>query len=79
LKTEHNHFYECYSENVGIELNIILIGDVCDPDLDGDGVANEIDNCPYLSNPLQTDINGRYYIVYISFVLYFYCRYSHFI
>jgi len=56
-----------------------LIGDVCDPDLDGDGVANEIDNCPYLSNPLQTDINGRYYIVYSSFVQYFYCRYSHFI
>lgn len=61
----------------GIKLNIILTGDVCDPDLDGDGVTNEIDNCPYLSNPLQTDINGRYLVVYYSFVLYFYCRYSH--
>ena len=54
----------------GIKWNIILTGDVCDPDIDGDGVTNEIDNCPYLSNPLQTDINGRYLVVYYSFVLY---------
>ncbi|OPL07202.1 hypothetical protein AM593_00418, partial [Mytilus galloprovincialis] len=32
--------------------------DVCDPDLDGDGINNSDDNCPYLKNPLQTDLNG---------------------
>jgi hypothetical protein len=30
-------------------------GDVCDSDIDGDGVNNDIDNCVYFSNPTQTD------------------------
>ena len=32
-----------------------LLGDVCDPDIDDDGVLNEVDNCPYEANPLQED------------------------
>lgn len=28
-------------------------GDACDPDMDGDGFANEIDNCPRHANTLQ--------------------------
>jgi len=33
---------------------------VCDrlADLDGDGIANAIDNCPTTSNPMQTDTDG---------------------
>jgi len=31
------------------------IGDVCDPDIDGDDVANEEDNCPLTPNPGQLD------------------------
>ena len=29
------------------------IGDACDPDIDGDGVLNASDNCPYIYNPTQ--------------------------
>ena len=31
------------------------IGDVCDPDIDNDGVLNDEDNCPYESNKDQAD------------------------
>jgi hypothetical protein len=38
------------------------IGDVCDPDIDGDDLPNESDNCPMAYNPLQensdTDSHG---------------------
>lgn len=32
-------------------------GDECDKDDDSDGVNDEIDNCPKVPNPLQTDKN----------------------
>ena len=35
---------------------------MCDTDLDGDHILNAVDNCPFLSNPLQTDANGKYCI-----------------
>ena len=31
------------------------IGDMCDPDIDGDGILNEDDNCLLVNNPLQED------------------------
>lgn len=31
------------------------IGDSCDPDADNDGVLNEVDNCPLIYNPDQSD------------------------
>jgi len=31
------------------------IGDVCDSDIDGDGVPNSVDNCVYEPNPGQED------------------------
>jgi hypothetical protein len=34
------------------------IGDVCDTDLDGDGVANTVDNCPVTPNADQIDGDG---------------------
>lgn len=34
------------------------IGDLCDPDIDGDGFVNENDNCPYLYNTGQADTDG---------------------
>ena len=33
-------------------------GDVCDDDLDGDGITNSSDNCPLMSNPDQLDKIG---------------------
>lgn len=33
-------------------------GDICDSDMDGDGVANDVDNCPLVKNPQQLDTNG---------------------
>ncbi len=34
------------------------IGDACDADRDGDGVANGADNCPLTANPGQSDLDG---------------------
>jgi hypothetical protein len=34
------------------------VGDVCDGDLDGDGIDNEIDNCPVTPNGDQLDFDG---------------------
>ena len=34
------------------------LGDVCDPDIDDDGVLNEVDNCPFDHNDLQTNLDG---------------------
>lgn len=34
------------------------IGDACDPDDDGDGLFDEADNCPLISNALQEDGDG---------------------
>ncbi|HQQ62130.1 MAG TPA: thrombospondin type 3 repeat-containing protein [Pseudomonadales bacterium] len=33
------------------------IGDACDPDMDGDGIPNEKDNCPLVANTDQSDID----------------------
>ncbi len=29
------------------------VGDACNPDIDGDGVLNANDNCPYVYNPIR--------------------------
>jgi len=34
------------------------LGDGCDPDIDGDTVANVLDNCPFLVNAGQEDTDG---------------------
>jgi hypothetical protein len=34
------------------------IGDVCDPDIDNDGILNEVDNCIFVHNPDQRDSDG---------------------
>jgi len=33
-------------------------GDLCDPDIDGDGLLNPVDNCPNIFNPGQADADG---------------------
>lgn len=33
-------------------------GDLCDLDMDNDGVTNHIDNCPIAYNPDQLDANS---------------------
>lgn len=35
------------------------MGDVCDSDMDGDGVINTHDNCPIVPNPYQEDENSK--------------------
>lgn len=34
------------------------IGDVCDPDIDNDGILNSDDNCVFVYNPDQRDSDG---------------------
>ncbi|WP_299104434.1 FG-GAP-like repeat-containing protein [uncultured Tenacibaculum sp.] len=34
-----------------------LVADVCDEDMDGDGVLNQVDNCPTTYNPQQEDLD----------------------
>ena len=34
------------------------VGDACDPDIDGDNVINESDNCPFAANAGQEDADG---------------------
>ena len=34
------------------------LGDVCDPDIDDDGLKNTEDNCPKTKNPDQKDTDG---------------------
>jgi hypothetical protein len=39
------------------DLDMDAVGDACDPDIDGDGWDNEVDNCPLAVND-QTDSDG---------------------
>lgn len=36
----------------------ISAGMYADTDIDGDGVLNDVDNCPYTDNPEQSDVDG---------------------
>jgi hypothetical protein len=55
---------QCFSLNGNSDLDGDTITDFCDVDIDGDGVANELDNCPtystYFSSgePMGTDTDG---------------------
>ena len=42
------------------------MGDSCDPDMDNDGILNEMDNCPKTPNPDQKDADGDRYAQLIS-------------
>lgn len=41
----------------GVQLTIVAVPSVGD-DSDGDGVADEVDNCPHVANPDQADSDG---------------------
>lgn len=45
---------------IGVQLDTDgdRIGDGCDPDIDGDGHANPVDNCALVVNPTQQDNDG---------------------
>ncbi len=36
----------------------VSVGMFADPDIDGDSIPNETDNCPYVPNPDQNDMDG---------------------
>lgn len=40
---------------------VLALGDPFDPDVDGDGVDNDADNCPWVANPDQTDTDDDGY------------------
>ena len=41
-----------------------IAGDACDGDIDGDGIDNGNDNCPFFPNSLQQDLDGMYSLAY---------------
>ncbi len=45
-----------WNNNVG-SFNVTVNG-VCEPDADGDGVDDDVDNCPFVPNPDQADADG---------------------
>lgn len=44
-----------------MDIDFDSLGDECDPDMDGDGLGNNVDNCPSIYNPFQedADFDGR--------------------
>jgi len=52
----------CVLQEIHLIFSIFFIefqGDYCDPDIDNDGILNDDDNCVYISNPTQTDSDGK--------------------
>lgn len=45
--------------DTGIDTNGDGRDNACDPDDDGDGILDEVDNCPAIKNPAQYDFNGN--------------------
>ena len=38
---------------------MIITGNACDSDTDGDGIVDVLDNCPAVSNNNQSDVDGK--------------------
>jgi len=53
---DYNYQYGTQSHSSGSDLDNDGTTDACDTDLDGDGVANGSDNCPYVSNAGQENV-----------------------
>lgn len=52
-------FYYVYANIFNYIIVSCYVGDLCDTDIDGDGVNNDIDNCPFYSNSDQADADGN--------------------
>lgn len=48
-------FYIVFEYTTVVKLFSFFLGDDCDPDMDGDGKSNDVDNCQLIINPLQED------------------------
>ncbi|RYZ35186.1 MAG: hypothetical protein EOP49_33750 [Sphingobacteriales bacterium] len=49
-----------------------IFKDSCDPDADNDGILNEVDNCPLIFNPDQSDSEpegGDKHVVYSKSII----------
>lgn len=60
LDTDSKFIHQCFITCANIYIRILIDdgrGDVCDPDIDGDGIQNEVDNCRLVYNPDQEDAN----------------------
>lgn len=44
----------CKSGNTNCNGYVATIGDACNPDIDGDGIPNTTDTCPFFANPDQS-------------------------
>ena len=53
------------------------VGDECDDDIDGDGILNEKDNCPLVSNPtqFQSTPSSKDWKILLQSLMYIYITY----
>jgi hypothetical protein len=57
---EHSHCFNCYNKGKAFwwMMSQIYARDTQTDDIDGDGVPDLLDNCPYVHNPGQEDTDG---------------------
>lgn len=55
----NNRFFPIIFSIYSQSIFLIFRGDVCDLDMDNDGINNHIDNCPIAYNPDQLDANRK--------------------
>lgn len=58
--------------SIKTKLWTFIFKDSCDPDADNDGILNEVDNCPLIFNPDQSDSEpegGDKHVIYSKSII----------